>query len=331
VWITSVDPGVPSTFVLLRIGSESIEAMCGKVAAPEVDSALDFHGAAAHWAQPFGTLGEMLGASSLIAWERQRGWIREHVEEPLLSWCAAQNAQVCVISPSEKYHRLCVTSDKSQAVACAVHHFEHVPGTLAPLLASWPVEEIHDYADAALLLVMALELQSVPSLRALYHTDEQLPWRGHLADGPTVPARSRCALARKLSAIYRGTDQTGRRGANIPRRYRVQRRIRSCTIDALDLGSCFRPRVRDTIRLTRAGLGGIGVPKSEASDLCIVLEKFRTAATACFGMVDGFKVTGSCGTEFVLWSPLGPTERLARFAVSKEDVPSFNSIMLMNA
>lgn len=330
--IVSFDPGVPCTFLLFRVDSVSPTViMCGTADVRNEDAPLRSLGGE-QAPSSFETLRQMLDSCDLIVWEKQRGWLHEHVEVGFLGWCLAHGRSVRVIPPSEKYHRLCVTEDKQQAVTCAMCHFEHVPGPLFDVLSTGPVDEIHDIADAALLLVMALELEapSVPSLRALYDSDHELPWRlGWRAPDYTRNILGRCKLAREFATIYASTDQNVRNGANIPRRYRVRRRLRCCAVRVLAQASEFRPRTRSLIRLTRKALEHIGMSKSEASDLCVVLESFRRTILRRFGNTDGCLVTHSSGAQFTLWAPL-QTGRLARFAIHHTDVNAFNQVLRMN-
>ena len=57
--------------------------------------------------------------------------------------------------PSEKFHRLGVTADKTECVTCAARHFQGTP--LQQFLTRGPVSQVHDVADAALFAVMAME------------------------------------------------------------------------------------------------------------------------------------------------------------------------------
>ena len=49
---------------------------------------------------------------SCVVWEQQRGYLREHLGDPFLSTAHKLGWPVKIMSPSEKYHRIGVSSNK---------------------------------------------------------------------------------------------------------------------------------------------------------------------------------------------------------------------------
>ena len=49
---------------------------------------------------------------SCVVWERQRGYLREHLGDPFLSTAHKLGWPIKIMSPSEKYHRIGVSSNK---------------------------------------------------------------------------------------------------------------------------------------------------------------------------------------------------------------------------
>jgi len=97
-----------------------------------------------------------LGDSVLVVLEAQRGYLREHLSDPLQALMRTIGWDFCLMPPSEKLHRLGVTSDKASVVRCAIEHFP--PNTaLHVFLGNGPVEQVHDVADAALFAIMVME------------------------------------------------------------------------------------------------------------------------------------------------------------------------------
>jgi hypothetical protein len=89
--------------------------------------------------------------------ERQRGYLREHLHDPLAALITDLGWTLVSMSPSEKFHHLGVTSDKTESVSCAARHFRG--SQLHTFLTAGPVSEVHDVADVALFAVMAMDLK----------------------------------------------------------------------------------------------------------------------------------------------------------------------------
>ena len=49
---------------------------------------------------------------SCVVWEQQRGYLREHLSDPFIAETRRLGWPVRVMSPSEKYHRMGISSDK---------------------------------------------------------------------------------------------------------------------------------------------------------------------------------------------------------------------------
>ena len=49
---------------------------------------------------------------SCVVWEQQRGYLREHLSDPFIAETRRLGWPVRVMPPSEKYHRMGVSSDK---------------------------------------------------------------------------------------------------------------------------------------------------------------------------------------------------------------------------
>jgi hypothetical protein len=220
---------------------------------------------------------------SCVVWEQQRGYLREHLGDPFVVEAHRLGWPVKVISPSDKYHRMGVTSNKQviisiygilfiddvnqyctsfdtlviqESVELAKNYFKHISYPFFDFLENNPLKETHDIADASLFVIMALE-----------ETRWCIP-----TPACSLMTPSSCPVAVSLSKLYHFRSRCSNRGgANIPRRIEIASRIAACriTLQTAQLIQCVVGMDQSVIELTRSNLRNMGVCSSEASDLCM--------------------------------------------------------------
>lgn len=190
------------------------------------------------------------GGQPHFVWEQQRGYLDLCVGVPFGLYVNSEGHGMDIIPPNEKYHRLGVSKDKRQSVAYAATYFANQNPALSQYLTDHPLEEVHDIADASLLHIMWLEEHC------------HMPILGSLPR----PAPSGCSISKTLASIYQAVNVNDRKGSNITRRIAVTARIAASSAK-------FLSRVPESSgstcsRLTRQFLRNLGMPPSEAADLC---------------------------------------------------------------
>ena len=258
VLVISMDPGAKISFVAILVRKEILKVISwGKIP-------VDFTGN--HLVHPVSvlctaweavTIGQ--GASCLwgllklyncrtsFVWERQRGYLDHFLGEPFVDFIRGAGYVVEIVSPSEKFYRLGVSSNKQESVKYASTYFNPICPPLADFLINHPLHETHDVADAALL--------------GIIHLEERYGFP--ILDVPDLAVPSGCEVAGTLTAIYKVADVNGRKGANITRRMVVTARIAASRVQFVQTASSCSLH-----RLTRSFLRSLSMPVSEAADLC---------------------------------------------------------------
>jgi len=165
--VVGLDPGASSAFVAVEVkGLSSLEvAAFGRVPLnfSTGESAGELFGNA--WALEWSKHGN--NASSLqsllcghvhqrlVVIQQQRWYLWEHLFDATVALCKEQGYPIKVLPPSERFHRLGVSKDKAQTITAASAHAVGCPELQACLWGG--VDGAHDFADAFLLVVMALQ------------------------------------------------------------------------------------------------------------------------------------------------------------------------------
>ena len=183
-----------------------------------------------------------------FVWEQQRGYLELCVGGPFVRHIKSLGIGINTLPPNEKHYRLAVSKDKLQSVAYARDYFADICPELVQYLTYNSVGEVHDVADACLLVIMWLEEH----------------FRIPILNSPLRPVPSDCNVSQTLAIMHETADVNGRKGANITRRIEVTARIAASRARFLSsVPQSFAPR-----RLTRQFLRNLGMPPSEAADLC---------------------------------------------------------------
>mmetsp|Transcript_59955 Transcript_59955/g.147393 ORF Transcript_59955/g.147393 Transcript_59955/m.147393 type:complete len:223 (+) Transcript_59955:73-741(+) len=154
VLVVSLDPGSSISFVCVRICTStqhsSAEVVAfGRISIPSFADILPHQAADAaltsSWSSESSWLSHSLlegmcsdllmlvsvcqarGDRVIFVLERQRGYLREHLHDPLAALISDIGWRLVSMPPSEKFHRLGVTADKTECVTCAARHFQGTP------------------------------------------------------------------------------------------------------------------------------------------------------------------------------------------------------------
>jgi hypothetical protein len=247
------------------------------------------------------TLITSYGGKPQFVWEQQRGYLELCVGRPFVCYIKSLGHKIDCTPPNEKYYRLGVSKDKSKSIAYAAAYFANTSPKLVQDLTSRPVSDMHDVADACLLAIMWLEEHShLPILNSQFY---QVP--------------SGCPVSETLAFMYRAANVNGRKGSNITRSIAVTARIAASTAKFL---TSF-PAIFAPIRLTRQFLRNLGMPRSEAADLCCFASSVINSLYAPFVGV-AFDLGGLC---FSFYKVKG-NKRCA--AAALDDTDAFKSIMV---
>jgi len=244
-----------------------------------------------------------LGDGVLVVLEAQRGYLREHLSDPLQALMRTIGWDFCLMPPSERLHRLGVTSDKASVVRCAIEHFP--PNTaLHVFLGNGPVEQVHDMADAALFAVMVMESKfSIPSLSA------------------AISAPSGCEVASHIASVYSRSISSDKLGANASRIASCAATVAKSLLNVwVDAGSGAN---RSSTSLTRNNLRNMRVCSSEASDLCIFFRSLLKWAKGSNGQLAFVELNHPNHGSVRLWAG-----KQNRVVVQKGDLEAFFCIFV---
>jgi len=266
-----MDPGKRTAFVVIAVDGHVIQVIAwGKVSIvvnPKFEPSTILQ-------NPWDARCILAGPSSLLkliaayggkpqfVWEQQRGYLEFCVGGPFVRFLRSSGLEVDSISSNAKFFRLSVTKDKSQSVAYAAAYFADTSPELVQDLTGRPVGEVHDVADACLLAIMWLEEHChIPILNSQPN-----------------PLPSGCAVSKTLALMYEAANVNGRKGANITRRIAVTARIAASRAKFLS----STPESCVPHRLTRQFLRSLGMPSSEAADLCCFASRVINSLQAQF-------------------------------------------------
>ena len=245
------------------------------------------------------------GSTPQFVWEQQRGYLGLCVGDPFVRYIKSSGYKIWPLPPNEKYFRLAVSKDKKQSIAYAQTYFADISPELAHELVSRPVNEMHDVADACLLAIMWLE------------EHHRIP----ILNSTTNPQPSGCTVSGTLANMYEAANVNERKGANITPRIAVTARIaasRARFVSSIPSGLGGSGR-----RLTRQFLRSLGMPPSEAADLCFFASRVINSVQAPF---IGVKLDLN-GLSFSIYKVAG-NKKSAAAALQDCSLESFRSIMI---
>lgn len=312
--VVSMDPGRRTAFVVIEVDGHKIRVIAwGKVLISEsINTEFDPQSVLQNPWEGRCTLEGPSCLSELLAmysnkpqfvWEQQRGFLELCVGAPFVRHIKNSGTHIDKIPPNEKFNRLGVSRNKKQSVDYAAAYFKRTSPELAQELTFRPVDEVHDVADACLLAIMWLEEHcSIPILSS-----------------QPCPLPSGCPVSKALALTYAKANVNCRKGANITRRIAVTARIAASHATFLSA----IPETSTPRRLTREFLRRLGIPTSEAADLCwfsswvvnILLPPFVGVAFDLEGLSFSiYKVKGN--------------KRSAAAALATDSLDAFRSIMI---
>jgi len=197
--VVAVDPGASSAFIAIKLtglsnlhwvafgrvhlhfsAGESARELFEKEWTPEWHNCGDINSLQTLLQEHEGPL--------LLAVEQQRGYLREHLFDPIISLCSERGFATKVVQPSEKFHSLGVSRDKQAAIAAASGHAVSCP-PLQALLNS-RADGAHDFANAFLIAIMVLQ-----EIRSLHVRCSSAPYK-------SKPLMSALSLLSEVSLLF---------------------------------------------------------------------------------------------------------------------------------